>query len=316
MTSAAEVPLLVVVGPTGSGKTALACRLAELCGGEIVSADSVQVYRHFDVGSAKPTPEERARARHHLVDIADPLDTFEAAQWAARAEATLAELRARNVRPIVCGGTFLWIRALVYGLAAAPPAAPDRRAEHAALVERSGRAALHERLARVDPESAARLHPNDFVRVSRALEVFELTGTSLSTLQAAHGFRTQRHPAKLVGIRHAPEDYDARLRRRCREMFDEGWLDEVRQLLAAGFGESRAMGAVGYRQVREYLQREGTTALAAPGEGLRELEEEVWRATRVFARRQRTWLRDQPVTWLTPEAARDDAELDRILGTS
>lgn len=306
----------MVVGPTGSGKTALACRLAELCGGEVLSADSVQVYRHFDIGSAKPTAEERARARHHLIDIADPLETLEAAQWADRAEAILAELRQRHVRPIVCGGTFLWVRALLHGLVPAPPGDPERRAEHASLVEHAGRAALHARLAQVDPESAARLHPNDFVRVSRALEVFELTGTRLSALQSAHGFRVQRYPARLVAIRHTPEDFDVRLRERCRRMLELGWLDEVRRLLAAGYGQSRAMGAVGYRQLREHLERAAPDAPNLDPTHLPGLVEEVWRATRVFARRQRTWLRDQPVTWLAPEAAEKDAELERLLAQS
>lgn len=311
MSTAQDAPLWVIVGPTGSGKTELACRLAELGGGEVVSADSVQVYRHFDIGSAKPTAEERARAVHHLVDIVEPTEALEAAQWAARAEEVLCNLRARGVRPIVCGGSFLWVRALLYGLAAAPPADPALREEHKTFVERCGRPALHERLRQVDPSSAARLHPNDFVRVSRALEVFELTGTPLSALQASHGFRTPRHAARLLGIRHEPASLDERLRQRCRRMFEQGWIDEVERLLAAGYETSRPMGAVGYRHIRDAL-RNGTVS-RNDAAAVSALEEEVWRATRVFARRQRTWLRDQPVEWLAPEDLARDEVLLRLL---
>lgn len=302
-------PLLVIVGPTGSGKTALACRLAELTAGEVVSADSVQVYRHFDIGTAKPSPEDRRRAIHHLIDIVEPTEPLEAAQWAERARTTLEELRARGVRPILCGGTFLWIRALLYGLAPAPPGDPALRAEHARFAEELGRPALHERLSRVDPESAARLHPNDLVRVSRALEVYELTGTKLSELQAGHGFRDSRYQARLIGIRWSQQELDDRLARRCRAMFDAGWIDEVRHLLTSGYGSTRPMGAVGYRNISRALGQNPTIGQQARGD----LEQEVFRATRVFARRQRTWLRSQPVQWLDPAWLEDKRKLQLLL---
>lgn len=305
MVSTSDTPLVVVVGPTGSGKTALAMRLAELGGGEVVSADSVQVYRHFDIGSAKPTAEESQRVPHHLIDVADPLEPLEAAQWVARAETTLAALKTRGVRPILCGGTFLWIRALLFGLARAPAGDPQIRARHQERAHTQGPHVLYQELSRVDPESAARLHPNDLVRVSRALEVFELTGEKLSRLQAEHGFRSPRHRALLVGVQRSSDELDQRLRVRCQQMFERGWLDEVRCLLEQGFGTARAMNAVGYRQISEALKRPGFASSAA-------LEVDVVRATRVFARRQRTWLRDQPVRWLDLGRA-DDAELARLL---
>lgn len=285
-----EGALCVVVGPTASGKTELAIRLAEAFGGEVISADSVQIYRGFDVGSGKPTAAERVRAPHHLIDCADPLEAFDAQRFAALAEAAVADIRARGRVPIVCGGTFLWVRALTLGLAPAPPASPEVRARHAALVEAEGRGALHTALARVDPESAARLSPNDFVRVSRALEVYELSGRPQSAWHAEHGFRTTRHEARLYGVMWSREELDDRIARRVRGFLDEGWIEEVGALCAQGHGEARAMGSVGYRQVKEHLEGK---ILAS------DLEPAIVRATRVFVRRQRTWLRDEAVSWVS-----------------
>lgn len=292
-------PLLVVVGPTASGKTELAIRLAELSGGEIISADSVQVYRRFDIGSGKPSAVERARAPQHLIDVVEPEAPFEVARFVERADDSLRFIERRGHRPILCGGTFLWVRAFLYGLAESPPADSERRAEHQRIAEADGRPALHARLAEVDPESASRLHPNDLVRVSRALEVFELTGQKLSSLQAEHGFSRPRLRARLIGIGHERAALDERIRARCAAMFHAGWVDEVRELLRRGYADCRAMGAVGYRHIRETLERGSYDAAA--------LEDEVYRATRVFARRQRTWLRDEPVTWLDPERLDDDS---------
>jgi tRNA dimethylallyltransferase len=288
-------PLLVVVGPTASGKTELAVRIADRIGGEIVSADSVQIYRHFDVGTGKPTQAERARAAHHLIDVLEPLEAMDAGRWAARAEAVIDDVRRRGRVPIVCGGTFLWVRALIHGLVEAPPADAAIRERHRVFAEREGRPALHALLAAVDTESARRLSPNDFVRVSRALEVHELTGETLSSVQARHGFRAQRYRARLVGIHHEPPALDERIRARVRTMFAAGFVEEVQRLLEAGYGEARAMGSVGYRQIREALA-------AGTASDREELAESIVRATRVFARRQRTWLRREAVEWLEPGA--------------
>jgi tRNA dimethylallyltransferase len=291
--TAAGPPLLVVVGPTATGKTELAVELSERHGGEIVSADSVQIYREFVVGTGKPSAEERARVAHHLIDVVDPLEPVDAARFAELAERAIEDIRARGKRPIVCGGTFLWVRALVYGLAPAPPADPAVRARHRALVEAEGRPALHAALAAVDAVAATRLAPNDFVRVSRALEVFELTGAPLTSFHEQHGFRTPRYQARLLGVKRAPAELDERIARRVRGMLAAGWVDEVRSLLAAGYGSARAMGSVGYKQIHEALRAE--TSLDDDI-----LYDPIRRATRVFARRQRTWLRDENVEWLEP----------------
>lgn len=282
--------LLVVVGPTASGKTELALRLAEAHGGEIVGADSVQIYRGFDIGSGKPTAEERARAPHHLIDFADPLEPIEAQRFADLAEEAIVAIRARGKVPIVCGGTFLWVKALVWGLAPMPAADPAIRAEHQRIAETEGRAALHARLAAIDPASAERLAPNDLVRVSRAIEVHALSGRTMSEWQSEHGFRSPRHRARFVGAARTPAELDERIARRTSMWLENGWIEEVRALVARGYGDTRPMRSVGYREVLAFV--EGALPEA-------ELRDAVVRSTRVFVRRQRTWLRDQPITYVT-----------------
>jgi tRNA dimethylallyltransferase len=282
---------LVVVGPTASGKTELAVELATQLDGEIVSADSVQVYRHFQIGTGKPSPAERARAMHHLIDIREPDQPLDAATWAELAREHVFEIAKRGKRPIVCGGTFLWVRALLFGLAPTPPASPEIRERHRVIAETKGRAALHTELRSVDPESAARLAPNDFVRVSRALEVLELTGQPLSRWHREHGFQKPLFSARLLGVRREKLELDERISSRAVAMIERGWLEEVRELRARGYGDVRAMGSVGYKQLAQGLDAEARPEPAR-------LLESIVRATRIFARRQRTWLRDQPVEWL------------------
>jgi tRNA dimethylallyltransferase len=281
--------LLAFVGPTGSGKSALAMEVAARIGGEVVSVDSVQIYRYFDVGSGKPSAEELARVPHHLVSVVEPLDPVDAARFVALADAAIAGVRARGRVPILCGGTFLWMKALLSGLADAPPASEELRAAHRAFAEAHGRPALHARLAEVDPPSAARLHPNDLVRVSRALEVWELLGRRLSDLHAEHGFRGERYPSKLLAIAREPKVLRTRIEARVRDFLAAGWVDEVRSLDARGFGAARAMGSVGYREVLAHVRG----LLKAE-----ELEGAISRATWIFARRQKTWLGHEPVSWI------------------
>jgi tRNA dimethylallyltransferase len=265
------------------------------------------VYRLFDIGTGKPSQKDRERVPHHLIDVCEPNETLDAAGFARQAAEQIEQIQSRNRLPIVCGGTFLWVRALLFGLAEAPAGDDAIRAAHRALVEREGRAALHAELAKVDAECAARLNPNDFVRVSRALEVFQLSGKPMSEWQRDHGFKQPLYDAKLVGIRHEPEELDRRIRERAVQMFERGWLDEVRELSRLGHRETRAMGSVGYKQV--------ALALEAARFELDTLTDDIVRATRIFARRQRTWLRDQPVTWVSVgEAEGSVEELGKALG--
>jgi tRNA dimethylallyltransferase len=283
--------LTVVVGPTASGKTSLAVELSQRFGAEIVVADSVQLYRRFDVGSGKPTPAERAQVPHHLLDVADAKIPLDAAAFADKAEEKIAELHARGCPVVICGGTFLWVRALLFGLAEGAPRDEAVRARHQEIVARDGVEALHQALSLVDEASATKLHPNDVLRVSRALEVFELTGRPLSAVQGEHGFRAPRHRFRLVGPARGRGELDRRIELRIDEWLASGWLDEVRALLADGYGDTRAMASIGYKQLSEYVQAEGNLSLT-------ETRLAIVRATRTLVRRQRTWLRDEPVVWL------------------
>ncbi len=281
--------LLVVVGETASGKTRFALDLARRFDAEIIGADSVQVYRGFDVGSGKPTAEELGAVPHHLIDVAEPDEPFDAAWFVELADRAIEETRARGRVPIVCGGTYLWVRALLHGLADAPRAPVEVRLALQQEAARIGNKALHARLATVDPDAATRLHPNDTVRVVRALEVHAITGRPLSDWQKEHGFRTERHRARLVSLKHPREVLETRIAKRIDEMLAAGWIDEVRRMIERGHAGARAMGAVGYAEVKAHV--EGVLPLD-------DLASTIVRATKIFARRQRTWLAKADVTWI------------------
>ncbi|MGZ3444738.1 MAG: tRNA (adenosine(37)-N6)-dimethylallyltransferase MiaA [Myxococcaceae bacterium] len=287
-------PLIVIAGPTGAGKTELAVELAEQLGAEIVSADSQAVYRHFDLGTAKPSPEQLARVAHHLVSIVEPTETFSAARWAALADAAIAEITQRGRRVLVVGGTGLYLRVLLHGLTHAPPDPAVRRAleEEARQV---GPEAMHRRLAELDPDAAARLAVADVLRVVRALEIHATTGTPPSQLRAAHAFKPARHPARLFFLDPDREDLEARIAQRTRGMYERGLVAETERLVARGFRDAAPMRSVGYRQALAVV--EGRLS-AEQAEGETALE------TRRYAKRQRTWFRREPDTrFVTPPYA-------------
>lgn len=284
--------LTIVVGPTASGKSDLAMQLAQRSGGEIVSADSVQIYRHFDIGSAKPSKEEQQCVPHHLVDLLDAQQPADVSQFVDLADQCIADIHERGKAAIICGGSFLWVKALLFGLAKAPAGDPKIRERHKLEAETLGRAHLHERLAKVDPISYQKLAPNDLVRVSRALEVFELCGRPLSEIQAEHGFRNPRYPATLIGLSRTRAELHERIARRTSIMFEQGLVEEVKALRDRGYADSRAMRSVGYRQVSDALA--STTPFDTSA-----VRESVAQATRGFVRNQTTWLRGQPVKWVS-----------------
>ncbi len=287
--AAASGQLVVIVGPTASGKTELALHLAERLGGEIVGADSVQIYRHFELGSGKPTLEERARVPHHGIDLVEPSEHVDAARFARLARDAIEDVRGRGRLPIVCGGTFFWIRSLVFGLVHVPQGDAQIRERHEQLVHEKGLGALHAALAAVDPTMAERLHVNDRLRVSRALEVYELTGRPMSLWQKEHGFRSRAYSPMFVGIRVPNDLLTERIACRVDVWLSEGWVEHVHDLCAAGHGDTRAMNSVGYKEVCAFVQ--GRMARD-------DLRGAIVRSTRTFARRQRTWLNGVDVAWL------------------
>ncbi len=287
--------LVTICGPTASGKTALAVELAEKLDAEIVSADSQQCYRGLDAGTAKPSPEERSRARHHLLDVADPEEQLDAARFVRLADAAVADISARGKRVIVAGGTGLWIRALLRGLLDAPGASPELRAALREDFERLGVPALHARLAEVDPGAAARILPNDRVRIERALEVHALSGRPLSELQREHRFAQARYEALLWFLDPPREVLGQRIEARTRRMFADGSLRRETEWLLSR-GASKALKIIGYEEMAEAL-RTGNFAAA---------EERTKARTRQYAKRQRTWFaRDggDPLPWPIDSAA-------------
>jgi tRNA dimethylallyltransferase len=285
------IRIAVIAGPTASGKTALAIALARRLGGEIVNADSQQVYRGLDVGTAKPTQEERAQAPHHLLDLVEPGDGMDAARFVSLADATIADVAGRGRSPVVAGGTGLYLRALLHGVVAAPGRDPALRARLEADAAREGRPALHARLAAVDPEMARRVRPNDLVRIVRALEI-AAGGRRPSELLAAHAFAADRYDAALFALDPARAELHARIDARVREMFSSGLLDEAAALLAR-FGDALPRKLpIGYADAIACARGE-----LAVDEAIRRVQV----AHRRYARRQITWLRkERGVEWLRP----------------
>jgi len=285
------IPILVITGQTASGKERLAVAVAAVVGGEIISADSMKVYREMDIGTAKPSAEQRQAVPHRLVDVADPGETFSTARWLRTAENAIADAHARGRTPIVSGGTPLYLKALLEGLFEGPAADAELRARLKAEADARGTPALHARLAQVDPAAAARIHPNDLRRITRALEVWELTGSPISELQSQWGRRHGRWRPLVVAVRRDGDDLTRRIEERVRRMIGAGLVEEVCRLAARPGGFARGpRQALGYAEALEFLAG-------------RLSEEELMPAivahTRQFARRQRTWLaRFADAVWL------------------
>jgi tRNA dimethylallyltransferase len=284
--------LVLISGPTASGKSGLALRLCQEVGGEIIGGDSVQIYKHLDIGSAKASAQDRALVPHHLVDALELDAPYDAGHFARQAEALIAQIQGRGALPVVCGGTGLYLRALLYGVAPAPPTDPALRAQLQGRFDAEGGQALHDELRAVDPAFAQKIHPNDAVRVVRGLEYWHLTGQPLGQVQAEHNVkeRQPRYRALHVALGPPRERLYERINQRVDEMMQQGFLEEVRGLLDQGHAPGlKPLGSLGYRQLIAHLRGDVT---------LEEAVRQIKRDHRRYAKRQMTWLRGQAnVRW-------------------
>lgn len=289
----------VLVGATAVGKTAVALALAEQLGAEIVNADSLQVYRELDIGTAKPSREERARAPHHLIDVADPPDPYDAARFCREGRAVLDDLARRGGPPLVVGGTGLYLKALLSGLFAEGEPAPGVRDRVRRDLADLGLPALYTRLIHLDPATAARLHPHDTYRIVRALEVMAATGKPLSQFIKAHRFQDAPYAVLKLGLTRPREELYRRIELRVELMLEAGWLDEIEGLLERYPPTLKPLQALGYRHLINYL-----TGRWSWDEALTLLT----RDTRRYAKRQFTWFGSDPeVRWFHPDQVEDMA---------
>ncbi|MCP4654744.1 MAG: tRNA (adenosine(37)-N6)-dimethylallyltransferase MiaA [bacterium] len=284
-------PLIVVLGPTATGKSTFGMRLAEELDGEIINADALQVYRGLDIGTAKPSAAMRRAVPHHLIDILDPHERFSAGEFARRARAAIAEIGGRGKRAILVGGSGLYLRALVEGMSPIPPGDPSVRAALAERLDHEGLPALFAELRRLDPETAARLAAGDRQRILRALEVVHSSGRPLSSWIRGQPFGKQSLPAFRIGLTLPRTILYDRIVGRVRDMVERGWLEEVITLLDQGVEPSSpAFQAIGYRQLVRHVEEKWSLEAAL---------EDTIRATRRYAKRQMTWFRkEMGIRWV------------------
>ena len=284
-------PLICIVGPTAVGKTEITIQLAQYLNAEIVSLDSRQIYREMDIGTAKPTLDQRGAVSHHLIDCVDVDQPFSVAEYQRLADAAITQIRERGKRIMAVGGAGLYFRSLIDGLFDGPGADAEIRAKLHREAEEHGNVALHERLHRCDPETADRVHPNNRVKVIRALEVYELTGKPISALQQQWKTNEQRYPFRAFGLNMPREVLYRRIEDRVDQMVEAGLIEEVKGLLDQGYPRNCvAMQSFGYKELIDYL------------DGKRTLDEAIAllkQNTRRFAKRQLTWFRNDPrIEWL------------------
>jgi len=286
-----QPPVVILCGPTASGKTSLALRLAEQFAVEVVSADSRQVYRGMDIGTAKPSREELQRVPHHLIDVVAVDEDFSVADYVELAHAAIAGVHARHRLPLVVGGTGLYLQVLTSGLVEAPGENPELRAQLRALEDAQGEGTLYRRLTEVDPELASRLRPRDLVRIIRALEVHAATGVPLSLLQQRHGFADSRYRTLWLGIAPPRDELYRRIDQRVLEMFDAGLVEEVEGLLARGYdSDLKAFRTIGYKEVLALHKGELDLSAAIA---------QVQLQSRRYAKRQLTWFRkNSQIIWV------------------
>ena len=278
--------IIVIAGPTASGKTGLAVALALSLGGEIINADSMQVYRYMDVGTAKPTLEERRGVIHHLLDVVDPDQDFNAALYRQMAFPLANGICAKNIPCFIVGGTGLYIRSLLGGLVELPPSDPMLRERLHLECDRKGAPKLHRKLARLDPERAESIHPNDRLRIIRALEIIQQTHRPASDLMKQHRFGNQDFLALKLCLQVEKEQLYDRINERSEKMIDCGLVEETKRLMEKGYDPHlKSMTAIGYRHILKYLQGEWS---------LQKATETLKRDTRRYAKRQMTWFKAEP----------------------
>lgn len=298
-------PVIGVVGPTGSGKSSVAVALAHRLDGEVISADSVQVYRGFDIGTGKISVEESAGIPHHLIDITEPDKHYDAAMFQHDADNIALEIASRNRVVILAGGTGLYLRAFLNGIFDLPSDLSVRR-ELQEQLEISGLHALYELLRQIDPDAAAWISPNDRIRIMRALEVYRISGQTFTQLSQQHGHREQRYPSLLIGISpERPKLYET-IERRIDQMLCDGWSTEVLALRKRGFSPAlKPMQAIGYRELNQMYDGQ-----LCPSE----LRLRIGKNTRAYAKRQMTWFRKEKVIWYpSPQALLQCADLDHTI---
>jgi tRNA dimethylallyltransferase len=299
-------PLTILVGPTAVGKTAISIPVAQALQAEILNIDSRQLYRHMQIGTAKPTSREQGQVRHHLLDLLDPDQTTNAAAFLQAAEQALQDVRKRGKHPLIVAGSGLYLQALLFGLMPAPAAHAPLREALQTYADRHGTPALHRWLQRLDPRAAADYHAHDRIRSIRALEVIFLTGVPFSTHRHLHQQQGPRYSYVAIGLTRCRAELDARIAARTEAMLAEGWLTEVQDLLKRGYNRSSPpMNSLGYRDLLTYLDGQYSWP---------EMVQAIVKSTRQLAKRQLTWFRKLPhITWLNLSGLEETAAVAQIL---
>lgn len=289
-----KIRLIIITGPTASGKTALSLELAEMFDGEIVSADSMQVYRYMDIGTAKPAKEELEKVAHHMIDVVDPDGDYSAARYSREARGAIDDINSRGKNVFVVGGTGLYLRALTGGIFEGPGRVPELRHEFLKEAEEKGGASLYAELLRVDPAAASSIHPNNLARVIRALEVFHATGRPISELQRDHAFTDAPFSCFKIGLTKPREVLYRDIEERVEGMVEGGLAQETRGLLARGYSaDLKPMQGLGYKEMVGYLKGEST---------LDDAVGQIKTNTKRYAKRQMTWFNaESEIRWFSPE---------------
>ncbi len=295
--------IVVICGPTGIGKTSFAIKVARRFNGEIIGADSMQIYKYMTIGTAKPEAEELLQARHHLVDFLDPKLEFDAGLFMKKADSAIKDITDRGRLPVIAGGTGLYVRALLNGLFRSHPVCEETLEQLTREVEKKGPESMYKRLEKCDAKAAKKIHPNDTFRVIRALEVFITTGQKISDFQKKHDFKENRYPHIKIGLYMDREKLYERINKRVDIMLEKGLLNEVKTLVENGYGlDLKSMQSIGYKHMGLYLEKKVDW-----NEAVRLLK----RDTRRYAKRQMTWFRKQTdILWF--ECCEFDKAQNRI----